>query len=149
MKNRYTIAALAALMLATSTAQAQFQRPDDAVKYRQGALFVMGQHFGRVGAMASGRVPFDAQVAQQNMDVVMALSTLPWAGFGPETQSVNSRAKPNVWTDRAAFDEAGRNTLVALAALNEATRTGNLEAVRRTFGAAAATCKVCHDNFRN
>lgn len=146
---RIGMAMVASVMLATSTAQAQFQRPDDAVKYRQGALFVMGQHFGRVGSMASGRVPFDAQVAQQNMDVVMALSSLPWAGFGPETQSVNSRAKPNVWTDRAGFDEAGRKTLTALATLNEATRTGNLEAMRRTFSEAAASCKACHDNFRN
>ena len=149
MNTRYTAALLAAMLMGTSHVQAQFQRPDDAVKYRQGALFVMGQHFGRVGAMASGRVPFDAQVAQQNMDVVMAISVLPWAGFGPETQGINSRAKPNVWTDRAAFDEAGRNALTALATLNEATRTGNLEALRRTFGEAAATCKACHDNFRN
>lgn len=149
MKTRYTAGLLAALVLATSTAQAQFQRPDDAVKYRQGALFVMGQHFGRVGAMANGRVPFDAQVAQQNMDVVMALAPLPWAGFTPETQGIHSRAKPDVWTNRAGFDEAGRNALTALATLNEATRTGNIEAVRRSFGAAAASCKACHDNFRN
>jgi len=149
MKRRIVSALSAALLLTSLSAQAQFQRPEDAVKYRQGALFVMGQHFGRVGAMAAGRVPFDAATAQANMDVVMALSTLPWVGFTPETSHINSRTKANVWTEKARFDEAARNTLAALKELNNATRTGELAAVRRTFGAAAATCKACHDNFRD
>ena len=45
-----TIAALAlAAMAATlsAPAAAQFAKTEDAIKYRQGALFVIGQHFGR------------------------------------------------------------------------------------------------------
>ncbi len=148
--NRRLVTALSAALLMTSlSAQAQFQRPDEAVKYRQSALFVMGQHFARVGAMATGRAPFDAAIAQQNMDVVMVMSELPWAGFTPDTSGISSRAKPNVWTQKDRFDEASRNVRVALAELNDATRSGDLAAVRRTFGAAAATCKACHDNFRD
>lgn len=45
-------------------ASAQFAKPEDAIKYRQSALFVMGQHFGRIGAMANGKVPFDAKPPQ-------------------------------------------------------------------------------------
>lgn len=51
-----------ALALAFGTlsapASAQFQKPEDAVKYRKSALTVMSNHFGRIGAMANGRVPF-------------------------------------------------------------------------------------------
>src|SRR5690606_21533449 len=54
-----------ALALAAGTlaapAMAQFQKPEDAIKYRKAALTVMATHFGRVGAMANGRVPFDAK----------------------------------------------------------------------------------------
>jgi cytochrome c556 len=38
-------------------AMAQFQKPEDAIKYRQNAFFVMSQHFGRLGAMANGKCP--------------------------------------------------------------------------------------------
>jgi hypothetical protein len=33
-------------------AAAQFQKPEDAVKYRKAAFTVMAAHFGRIGAMA-------------------------------------------------------------------------------------------------
>ena len=66
-------------------AQAQFAKAEDAIKYRQSALFAMGQHFGRLGAMANGRAPFDAKVAQENADIVAQMAKLPWAGFGPGT----------------------------------------------------------------
>jgi cytochrome c556 len=142
--------ALAATTLALAgQAQAQFQKPEDAVKYRQGALFVMGQHFGRVGAMAAGRVPFDAKVAQEQMDIVMTVAKLPWAGFTPETSNFKSRAKANLWTEKAKFNEAGDKSLAALAELNAAVRTGNLDNVRRAFSNTQGTCKACHDNFRD
>ena len=55
---------LAAAAAATAVpASAQFAKPEDAVKYRQSALFVMSQHFGRIGAMVNGRVPYDAAAA--------------------------------------------------------------------------------------
>jgi cytochrome c556 len=64
-------------------AAAQFQKPEDAVKYRQGAFTVMASHFGRLGAMANGRVPFDAATAQANADLVVTLSRLPYVAFTP------------------------------------------------------------------
>lgn len=148
MKYTLVIGLSMALLAGTASAQSAFQKPEDAVKYRQSALFIMGQHFQRVGAMASGRVPFDAAVAQKNMDVVMEVAQLPWAGFTPETRDVRSRAKPNIWSEKTKFDEAGQNALKALTALSAASKTGNLDAVKKTFGDAAASCKACHDSFR-
>ncbi len=146
----YATAFLAAALLATAGfAQAQFRTPQGAIDYRQGAFEVMGHHFGRVGAMANGRVPFDAAVVQQNMAIIMTLSRLPWAGFTPETQGLLSRAKPVVWSERARFDAAAQDTARALTALNAASMTNDLAAVRRAFGETAASCKACHDNFRD
>jgi len=144
------VALIAAALLATAgAAQAQFRTPQDAVDYRQGAFNVMGNHFARVGAMANGRVPFDAAVLQQNMAIIMTVSRLPWAGFTPDTQPLDSKAKPVVWTERARFDSAAQDAARALTALNAAAMTNNLDAVRRAFGETAASCKACHDNFRD
>ena len=70
------ILAAAAVTLA-APASAQFARPDDAIKYRKSALTVMATHFGRVAAMASGRVPFDARAAADNAAIAEAMAKLP------------------------------------------------------------------------
>lgn len=87
-------------------AQAQFAKPEDAVKYRKNSLFVMQQHWARVGAMATGKVPFDAKQAQENMEVVSTLAKLPWAAFGEGTDKGDTRAKPEIWKESAKFKEA-------------------------------------------
>ena len=59
MNKPVAIAAVAALLLPL-TSHAQFAKPEDAIKYRKNALFVMQQNFGRVAAMASGKAPAKA-----------------------------------------------------------------------------------------
>ncbi|MCM3562899.1 c-type cytochrome [Hydrogenophaga intermedia] len=135
------------LLLATP-AMAQFQRPDDAVKYRKAALSVMGTHFSRVGAMATGRAPFDAKAVADNMAVVETLSKLPWDAFGPGTDKGDTRALPAVWTEQAKFKAASEKMQGEVVKLNAAAKTGNLDAIKTAFGATAASCKACHDDFR-
>jgi hypothetical protein len=66
-------------------ASAQFAKPEDAVKYRQSAMFIMGQHFGRIGAMVNGKAPYDAAAAADaSAEVVADMAKLPWPGFHPE-----------------------------------------------------------------
>ena len=142
---------LAATLTACAVpAMAQFQKPEDAVKYRQGAFFVMGQHFGRLGAMANGRVPFDAKAAQDNAAIVETMSKLPWAAFGAGTDTVaTTKAKAEIWAEKAKFDQGADKMVSELAKLNAAIKMGNLDALKAAFGDAAATCKACHDSYRN
>lgn len=141
---------LAAAALALSApASAQFAKAEDAIKYRQSALFVMGQHFGRLGAMANGRAPFDAKVAQDNADVVVQMARLPWAGFGAGTdKGAPTKALPEIWTEQAKFKEHADKLEAESIKLAAAAKTGNLDNFKTAFGAAAASCKACHDNYR-
>ena len=132
----------------SSPALAQFQKPEDAVKYRKAAFTVMGAHFGRIGAMANGRAPFDAAVAADNAAVVEAMSKLPWAAFGEGTDKGDTRAKPAIWSEQAKFREGAEKMQVEVSKLTAATKTGNLDAVKTAFGAAGQTCKACHDAYR-
>ena len=127
---------------------AQFQKPEDAAKYRQGSFTVMAAHFGRLGAMASGKAPYDAKLAQDNAAIVEFMSKLPWAGFTADSQSVKSKAKPDVWTDKAKFDQGAEKMMTEVAKLNVAAKAGNLDALKAAFGETAKTCKACHDAFR-
>lgn len=63
MKNLTRAILAAAVVVSSVPAMAQFQKPEDAAKYRQGSFTVMAAHFGRLGAMASGKAPYDAKLA--------------------------------------------------------------------------------------
>ncbi len=132
----------------SAPAFAQFAKPEDAVKYRQSALSVMGTHFSRIGAMASGRAPFDAKAAVENAQIVNDLSRLPWAGFGPGTDKISPKAKPEIWTEQAKFKDHSEKMMAETAKLLAAAKTQNLDNLKAAFGATAGTCKACHDNFR-
>ncbi len=138
-------AALAALSASADTLK--FAKAEDAIKYRQSALFLMGQHFSSLGAMANGRAEFNADVAKQNAQVLQTLAALPWQAFGAGTEG--GKAKPEIWKEKAKFDEAAQNYETEMGKLVAAAKTGDLAQLKSAFGPAAQTCKACHDAFRN
>lgn len=140
--------ALAAAAFAALPASAQFAKPEDAVKYRQSALTVMGTHFSRIGAMASGRAPYDAKVALENAQVVADMARLPWAGFGPGTDKISAKAKPEIWTEQVKFREHADKMVAESANLLAAAKTNNLDNLKKAFASTNASCRACHDNFR-
>ena len=133
----------------SSPAFAQFAKPEDAVKYRQSSLTVIATHFGRIGAMVNGRAPYDAKAAVENAQIVADLARLPWTGFGPGTDKISQKAKPEIWTQQAKFNEHADKMVAETAKLLAAAKTNNLDNLKAAFGPAAATCKACHDSFRN
>ena len=139
---------LAAATVLSLPAAAQFAKPEDAVKYRQSALFVMGQHFGRIGAMANGRVPYDAKSAVDNAEVVAEMAKLPWAGFVANTDRLSQRAKSEIWTEQAKFKEHNEKMVGESGKLLAAAKTNNLDNLKTAFGSMAGTCKACHDSYR-
>lgn len=148
---KYVITAAAALSLSLGAilpAQAQFAKPEDAVKYRKASFTVMAAHFGRLGAMANGKAPYDAKAAADNAELVATLAKLPWAAFGEGTDKGETRAKPEIWKDAAKFKEAADKMQTEMGKLNVAAKAGNVDALKAAFGPAAASCKACHDNFR-
>ena len=149
MKTIIVAAIVGATAILSTPAMAQFQKPEDAVKYRKAAFTVMASHFGRIGAMANGRVPFDAKAAAESAAIVETMSKLPWEAFGAGTDKGDTRALPAIWTEQAKFKEGADKLQTAATQLTAAAKTGNLDSVKTAFGAAGQTCKACHDDFRN
>jgi cytochrome c556 len=141
------IAAISATLISFGAA-AQFAKPEDAVKYRKSALSVMGTHFGRLGAMAQGRVPFDAKIAADNAEIVADMAKLPWAAFGEGTDGGDTKAKPEIWKQGAKFKEYADKLQAESVKLAAAAKTGKEDAFKAAFTATAGTCKSCHDDFR-
>ena len=148
MKSWSLAAVAAATFLCCGTAAAQFKNADDAIEYRQGALAVMGHHFGLVGAMANGKVPFDASAAQANADLVVTLARLPWSAFIPGSDKGETSAKPEIWSQPDKFKAAAQRLQDATVKLSEAAKTGKPDALKTAFSETSQACKSCHDDFR-
>ncbi|MFZ2123780.1 MAG: cytochrome c [Rhodoferax sp.] len=146
---KLTACLLAATALTMAApASAQFAKAEEAVKYRQSALFVMQQNFSRVAGMAAGKIPFDAKVAADSAAVAEFVSKLPWAGFGPGTDKPESKAKPEIWTSKAKFDDYARKMETEMVKLAVAAKSGNLDGIKAAVNATGGACKACHDDFR-
>lgn len=146
LPTKFAMASLAVML--TAPALAQFAKPEDAVKYRKSALFVMQQNFSRLAAMAGGKAPFDARAAADSAAVAEFMSKLPWAAFGEGTDQGETRAKPEIWKEQAKFKDYSEKMQAEMSKLAAAAKTGNLDAIKSAVNATGASCKACHDAYR-
>lgn len=149
MKKLVSLVLTATALLVAMPASAQFAKAEDAIKYRRSALFVMQQNFGRVAAMAAGKAPFDAKAAADSAEVAAFMSKLPWSAFVEGSDKGDTKAKAEIWTDKAKFTELSEKLQADMAKLNAAAKTGNLDNIKAAVGAAGGNCKTCHDAFRS
>jgi cytochrome c556 len=139
----------AALAAVATPAAAQFAKPEDAIKYRQSVMTVIAAHFGRIGAVVQGKVPYDAKATADNAAIVYSLSRLPFTAFVEGSdKGGNTKAKPEVWKEGDKFQAAAKDFQDQAAKLDAAAKSGNLDAVKAAFGDTGKTCKACHDNFK-
>jgi cytochrome c556 len=139
-------ASASVLALGTGVAFAQFQKAEDAIKYRQSVFTVMSTSFAKIGAVVKGEAPYNKDEVAKNAAIVAMLSTLPWQAFGPGTEG--GKAQPEIWSENAKFKGAGDKMQLAVASLNTAAQSGDLESIKKAFAAAGQTCKTCHDDFK-
>ena len=144
------ILSVAALLGATVAlpAAAQFAKPEDAIKYRKAAFTVMGTHFGRVAAMANGRIPFDAKVAAENAELATMMSKLPYAGFVEGSDKGDTKAEPKIWTEMDKFKAAATKMQDEMVKFNVVAKGGNIDAIKAAVGETGKACKACHDTYR-
>lgn len=141
------VLAAAAITLA-APASAQFAKPEDAIKYRKSALFVMQQNFGRVAAMAQGKVPFDAKVAAESAATAEFMSKLPWAAFVDGSDKGDTKAESKIWSEKAKFMEHAEKMQAEMTKLSAAAKTGSLDNIKAVVGGVGGSCKSCHDAFK-
>lgn len=149
MKFVAPLALCAAVCAFSLPAQAQFAKPEDAIKYRKAALNVMAAHFGRVVAMANGRMPFDAKAAADNAAIAEEMSKLPFVAFVEGSDKGETGAKPEIWSNNAKFKAAAEKMQGEMVKLASTAKSGGgQDALRAQAGAVAGACKACHDDFR-
>lgn len=150
MKTRFVrvLLALSLLLCAATPAFAQFNKPEMAVEYRQSAMFLMGNHLGRIKAQLDVSKP-DLNVVRASALVIDELKSLPFEAFLPGTDKVEeSAAKPEIWTDAERFKKLAGEMQDRVAELDTVAKAGDVAAIRKAFEDTGKACKSCHEDFR-
>ena len=141
-----TFALAAPLLMANANAQA-FGKAQDAIDYRQGAFQIMKAHFGALQPVVKGQIPYDEAMVLANVQILDQVSKLPWKAFGPGTEGGD--ALDDIWLDEDGFKAAQTKYLDSLGPLTAAAKEGSLDKLKAAFVETGASCKACHDSFRD
>jgi cytochrome c556 len=141
-----SVLAAAGLMIASSAAFAG--AADDAIQGRQACMKANGGAMGAMVPMIKGEKPYEAAVVADALAKAEA-ACAAWATYwGENTQkgeTLETWAKPEVWSDKAGFEAAGGEYVKAFAALKASSDEAGFKAA---FGGFGGTCKGCHEKFR-
>ena len=130
-------------------AYAQFAKPEHAIKYRKSVMFLIAQHFGRMGAVVKGKAPYDQEAFTRNALVVETLSHLPWqASLVPGTDKGDTTLNAAVFAQHSEFKAGALAFEAGTAKLVSVSQSGDLNAIKAQFGEVAKSCKGCHKQFR-
>jgi len=139
------VLAVAAAIAGSAFAQV---KPETLVDQRVAAMRLQGKYFGPLGAMAQGKVPYDANIAARNAGYLEVLAKMPWDGFEASTKDLKTRALPEVYSDPAKFKAAQDTFNSEVGKLVAATKTGNEANVKAAILDVNKACGSCHDSFR-
>ena len=98
-----------------------------------------------LGAIAKKQAPFDAAVVKANATTIADNLKQAHELFPPGSDGGESRAKPEIWTDRAGFDKQMKDAQAAAVSLSSVTEEAAFLPALRTLG---GSCKSCHDMYR-
>jgi len=140
---------LALVGILAGAAFAQFAKTEDAIKYRQSVMSVIGTHFSRMGAVVKGEAPYAKEAFEQNANIVAALIPLPWDAFMVAGSDKGSGMKSDALAKKDDFMKLAAANQAEIVKLLTAAKGGDLSAIKPQFGASGASCKACHDAYRN
>lgn len=144
------LAAAGTFATLAAPAYAQFNKPEDAIRYRQAAFVLMGNNMGRINAQLKSSTP-NVQVIQSSAALVETMSKLPYEAFIPGSESGGTpptRAKAEVFKDGDKIKTLADKMQSEVVKLNAVAKGGDIGAIRAQFGEVGKSCKACHDDYR-
>ncbi len=145
--------AVAVMGLALAAYAADSGPHDKAIKARQAMFQTYNFNLGILGAMAKGKMEYNADLAAESAANLNAAANFGQSAYWPVGSDSatlgkeRTRALPALWENYADVGEKAKALTDATAILNvEAGKS--LEALQGAMGAAGKSCKGCHDDYR-
>ena len=131
-------------------AYAQFAKPEDDIEYRQSVMTIIGFHTGQMGAVVTGKKPYEKQEFSHNATIVEILSTLPWEAFmAPGSDKGKTKLKSSAFREKDKFMTKEKTFETEIQKLVKAADGDDFNAIKAQFGEVGKSCKSCHDDYRS
>lgn len=120
------------------------------VDVRRALFTLIGSNFRPVGDTLQGKVPYDAADLQKRVARVAFLAPQLSEVFPDFSATGETKAKPEIWSNRADFDgklKDFQSHVLALAQVVEKD-AGNADAFKAAAAAVGKDCKGCHDEYK-
>jgi cytochrome c556 len=149
-KTSISLALSAALIATAGYAASQTASSSNAgVAARHAQMQMVAYKIGMLGAVAKGEVEFDAEMvnsAATNLKMLASMDTASlWLDGTAQGEVDGSRAKAEIWSDRAGFIGKFKQMEDAAAGLVD---VASLEDLRAGMGPLGGSCKACHETYR-
>ena len=133
-------------LYAKPAAKSAAPSPQELVAARQAAMALSANTLGAISAGVANGAPTKAAgfPARSLASWAKAMPAL----FAPSTKHVPSRAKAEVWTDRAGFAAQVKAFQDATQALAAASQADDKVAMAAALASTKAACKGCHDSYQ-
>lgn len=143
---KLVLLAAAAVALSSAAVTAQADETNPSIVHRQGIYKIVGGHMNvlKSGLFLKGSPDNLAWSAESIVAAFQHMGNAYPAG----SDKGETKAKANIWTEPAKFQEAGKKAFGAATALAEATKAGDQAKSVEAFKALGAACKGCHEDFR-
>ena len=140
------IGALTAAILGLS-GMATAEDEQHAIGYRKATMQALGAHTKATGALIKGEVSYEGHLARHTAGIASIGGML--GDLFPEGSDFgDTRALPAIWEKPDEFTKVVQAIRSASAALADAGKGGDMQAVRAAFGGLGKACKGCHEKFR-
>lgn len=134
------------ICLGIGAARAQ-DAAEGIIKYRRNVMKSHAAHFGAIGGIVQGQVPYKAHVAVHAAAINGTSKTIPQI-FPEGSGTGETRAKPEIWQQWSKFEQAAKKLEEESAKLVEVAQNGDMKQLTPQFLAVGKACKGCHKPFR-
>jgi cytochrome c556 len=121
--------------------------PEDIIKYRQNVMKAIGGHTAAAGAVVQGKVGYKNQLAEHARALQALTGDIP-ALFPKDSDFGDTRAKDEVWSNRAEFEKRAKDAKAKVAAFAKAVQSGKQPTIAASYKDMGESCKGCHKDFR-
>ncbi|MDY0006727.1 MAG: cytochrome c [Spongiibacteraceae bacterium] len=140
-----TITKSAAALVLLSVVAATTYAQEGVINHRKGVMEALGGHFGASLAIVKGESQFAGDRAF-HADSIARLAKIAVDSYPEGSGTGKTKAKPEIWTQPAKFDEAMQTFVDAAQAL--AAAGDDNKAYMASFKSLGESCKGCHDAFK-
>jgi cytochrome c556 len=125
-------------------------KPEVLVEQRRAVMTLHGKYMYSITPMASGKIPYNADIVARNANFLSVLAQMPWDGFEARTADVKpTRAMQEIYKDAAGFKAKQDAYLAEIPKLLAAVKGGNETAIKAAINDTNKACNSCHDSFRS